>query len=89
MDIRELARLGANARITELETEIAAIRKEFPDVVSSNGATAPAVHRTRQRQTKRRKRSHMTAAMRAQVSKRMKAYWAQRRKASKGAHAAK
>ena len=76
--LRELARVGAKARLEELRQEEAAIRKAFPDLFSGRGrqrtmaAAASAAPK---------KRSHMSAAARKAVSARMKRYWAARRSA--------
>ncbi len=80
--LRELARLGAAARVQELRQEEAAIRAMFPDLcgggrqardADENGA-APAT-------TRRRRRQRMSPAARKAVSERMRRYWAERRKA--------
>ena len=79
-DLKAYARRGAEARIAELTAELNDIYKAFPDlrrgVTRSTKATTGAGAR-------RRKRKPMSAAQKAAVSKRMKAYWAERRKASK------
>ena len=73
MDLRELARYGAAARITELQGEIDAIRREFPDAVSSpNGAA--------RQQRGPRKRRKMSAAARKRISEAQKARWAAQKK---------
>ena len=80
--LERLARRGAQALLTELEQEAAAIRRAFPDLfrgrgrgrlAASDSAAAPA--------RRRRRRSTMSAAARRAVSERMKKYWAERRKA--------
>jgi len=80
--MERLARRGAQALLTELEQEAAAIRRAFPDLfrgrgrgrrAASDSAAAPA--------RRRRRRSTMSAAARRAVSERMKKYWAERRKA--------
>jgi hypothetical protein len=73
-DLKVYARQGAAARVAELNAELTAIYRVFPDLRA--GATVSAAH-------KRRKRRGMTAAQKAEVSKRMKKYWAAR-KAKKG-----
>jgi hypothetical protein len=75
-DLKQLARLGAKARLEELRQEEAAIRRAFPDLFSK-GAAASAAGASRRG---RRRRSHMSAAARKAVSDRMKKYWAERRK---------
>ena len=80
--LRELARLGAAARVQELRQEEAAIRAMFPDLfgggpqardAGENGAESAA--------TRRRRRQKMSPAVRKAVSERMHRYWAERRKA--------
>jgi hypothetical protein len=71
--LRQLARLGARARLDELRQEEAAIRAEFPDLFSSNGRRAASAAAPSRRR--------MTAADRKAVSERMRKYWAERRKA--------
>lgn len=73
-DLNAYARQGAIARVTELNAELAAIYRVFSDL--RGGASKPTAGRTR-------KRRAMTAAQKAEVSKRMKKYWAARR-ATKG-----
>jgi hypothetical protein len=78
IDLKAYARRGAEARIAELTAELSDIYKAFPDL-RKGGASASQVPGG----GRRRKRRAMTAAQKAQVSKRMKAYWAAR-KAKKG-----
>jgi hypothetical protein len=78
--LQRLARRGAQALLTELEQEAAAIRRAFPDLfgrgrgrgrkAAGGGATGG-----------RRRRRGMSPAARKAVSERMKKYWAERRKA--------
>jgi len=85
--LRQLAAMGAQARLEELRSEEAAIRQAFPElgrkssslqvVAAAADVSAPAA-----------KRSRMSAAARRAVSERMKKYWAERRKA-KNAKSAK
>ena len=77
-DLKAYARQGAAARVAELNTELAAIFRVFPELRSgmAKGSAAGAVAR-------KRKRRGMTAAQKAEVSKRMKKYWAARKKAAK------
>lgn len=85
INMKALARAGAEARVRELLAEIAEIRQAFPGVggatrgggrPASEAAAAPA---------KARKRKPMTAAQRKAVADRMKAYWAGRRRDKKSA----
>jgi len=72
-ELQRLARLGARARLEELQREETAIRQAFPDLFRGGGGR-PAAARGR------RRRSNMSAAARKAVSVRMKKYWADRRK---------
>jgi hypothetical protein len=79
--LQQLARLGAKARLAELRSEEAAIRRAFPDLFgrgrqSSEGGAG---------RVRRRRRRGMSAAARKAVSTRMKKYWAARRRAKGGA----
>jgi hypothetical protein len=78
-DLKNLARLGAKARLEELRQEEAAIRRAFPELFSKGAAAAPAAKAG----GRRRRRRRMSAAARKAVSDRMTKYWAERRK-SKG-----
>jgi hypothetical protein len=78
-DLKAYARRGAEARIAELTAELNDIYKAFPDL--RRGATrAPASNAGA---VGRRRRKPMSAVQKAEVSKRMKKYWAARR-AKKG-----
>jgi len=85
VDLKALARLGAQARIAELIAEIDAILKAFPNL---GKAAARPGRQNIQAETnpvvRRRKHPRMSAAARKAVSERMKRYWAARRKAKKG-----
>src|SRR5688572_560498 len=75
--IRELAMSGAEALLKQLRAEIIAIERTFPELAlprrrrAVRGSVREAMTQTRQ----------MSAAARKAVSKRMKRYWAERRKA--------
>ncbi len=84
--LRNLARLGAQARLEQIEMERRAILATFPDLGARRGPGRPAAARAAQAQTPaaakpRRRRRKMNAAQRKEVSERMKRYWAERRKA--------
>lgn len=83
-ELRRLAKIGAGARLAELDRERAALLRVFPGLRAASAASSrtssasdgarpagPAV---------RRKRRGMSAAARKVVSLRMKRYWAKRRK---------
>ena len=73
-DLKAYARQGAAARIAELNAELAAIYKAFPDLRTTSGGRGSECGNSRTR-----KRRGMTAAQKAEMSKRMKKYWAERR----------
>ncbi len=77
LDLQRLARLGAAARLTELERERTELLRMFPGLRAGRTAeAAPA------------ERRGMSAANRRAVSIRMKRYWAKRRaEKAKGARA--
>src|SRR5437762_14009407 len=70
-----LARHGASAAVAELEAEIYAIRKAFPELGKAAKATKAAGRRLG------RRRKAMSAAARKAIGARMKKYWAARRAA--------
>jgi hypothetical protein len=89
--VQRLARLGAQARLEQIEAERRAIMAMFPDLAPARrgrkpgrrrgrpakAATAPAATAQPAPKTK----SNMSPAARKAVSERMKKYWAERRKA--------
>lgn len=99
-ELETLAKLGAAARLDQLERERSAILRAFPEFrggraasrgVASDpnrGETPARVESPEAGSTRRRRRSTMSAAGRRAVSVRMKKYWAQRRK-QKGVAAAR
>ena len=76
VDMKEYARRGAQARVEELTQELAAIYRAFPELRRGGASAAPA------RAGAVRRRKPMSAAQRREVSRRMKKYWADRRKAN-------
>jgi hypothetical protein len=82
--LRRLARLGAVARLEQLQQEEAAIRAEFPELFGRGrrgAATAAASpDKAAGGRKRRRNRTPMTAAQKKAVSERMRKYWAERRK---------
>ena len=79
--LRELARIGAAARVQELLQEEAAIRALFPDLFGGRRQARDAGTDGAAPGTTRRRRPRMSAAARKAVSERMRRYWAERRKA--------
>jgi hypothetical protein len=76
-DLKSYARAGAEARVRELNQELASIYRAFPDLAGGAG-----VHK---RVPRKRRRKPMTAAQKKAVGERMKKYWAARRKTAKNA----
>jgi len=86
VDMKKLARLGAQARLAELVAETDAILKAFPDLSAPTAPRSPRAEPAADAvapQRKPRRRHRMTAAERKAVSVRMKAYWLARRKAKR------
>lgn len=81
LDLKDLARRGAIARLAELQAEQAAILKAFPELRRGVRASYAEDGVTMAAGRKRRRRPGMSAAQRKAVSVRMKAYWAKRRAA--------
>jgi len=87
-ELNKLARIGATARLGELEREIEALRRAFPGL-SRAAASAPAAAaepssalktKLAARVPRRGRRKPMSPAERKAVSERMKRYWDDRRK---------
>jgi hypothetical protein len=77
-DLKQFARWGAEVRARQLELELAAIYKAFPELrrkprYTDDGQTVNPAGR-------QRRRRKMGPAERRAVSLRMKRYWAARRK---------
>jgi hypothetical protein len=75
--LRELARSGAETLLKQLRAEIIAVERTFPELALPRGRHAVA----RTLKTVRRRGRQMSDEARKAVSKRMKKYWAERRKA--------
>jgi len=83
VELKRLARLGAVARLEQLEAERRAILRAFPGISlgaarggeAAKGPGAPAAAPKK----KARKRRKMTAAEKKATSDRMKKYWAARK----------
>jgi hypothetical protein len=85
-ELHRLARLGAVARLAELEKERLAILRAFPGLLAPGAgvaAAAPAAPSAASGLAKpaRRRRRKMTAAEKKVASERMKKFWAERKKA--------
>jgi hypothetical protein len=75
--LRELARSGAESLLSQLRAEIVAIERTFPELALSK--TRRTV--TRSMKAARKRGGQLSAEAREAVSRRMKRYWAERRKA--------
>jgi hypothetical protein len=75
--LRELARSGAEALLKQLRAEIVAVERTFPELALKRGRRAV----TRTLKAAQRRGWQMSDEARKAVSKRMKKYWAERRKA--------
>ena len=85
-EMHRLARIGAAAKLAQLEREIAALKRAFPGL-KAQAARAPAppagpaaLPPPELPARPRSRRSPMSAAERQAVSERMKRYWDARRK---------
>jgi len=85
----KLAKAGAVARIKELEAELDAILKTFPELNTSTGRKA-ALKSVEKKPARNAASAGWSPAARKAVSERMKKYWATRKsRAAKEAKAAK
>ena len=80
--LNRLARLGARARLDELEAERRAILKAFPGLGGGRkGAVAETPAAPAKPAKKARKKRNVSAAARKAASDRMKQYWAAKKQA--------
>jgi hypothetical protein len=88
-DLQRYARLGAQTRLLELKQEEVSIRQAFPELFQPGTRPAGRARRHTVGESAAvivtRRRGGMSAAMRREVSERMKRYWAARRKAKASA----
>ena len=85
VQIQELARVGASARMKELAVEIERIRRAFPDIERLGEVPLPRVRALKANGPVAKKalsRPGWSAAARKAVSLRMKKYWAAKRKSA-------
>jgi hypothetical protein len=75
--LRELARVGAETVLKQLRAEIIAVERTFPELALPKARHAVA----RTLKTAKRRGHQMSDDARKAVSKRMKKYWAERKKA--------
>jgi hypothetical protein len=83
-ELKRLARLGALARLQQLEDERRAILRAFPGLTAPGTQKAPIADGQSAQEAagapkKARTRRKMTAAERKAASERMKRYWAARK----------
>lgn len=79
VELKRLARLGAQARLAQIEAERRAILRAFPGLSAAPAHEGQAGPPPSQPKKKARKRRKMTAAEKKAVSERMKKFWAARR----------
>lgn len=91
--LRQYAILGAQARLREIEDEVAAIHRTFPELrqKGSVATNTPAADNNGSRQARgagprgrRGRRGSMSAAARKAASERMTKYWAAKRASADG-----
>ena len=75
-EMQRLARIGASARLHQLEQERAALLRAFPGLRAVSGAATPA----REGTPEPRRRRRFTAAERKAIAARMRKYWAEKRR---------
>ena len=81
-ELRELALVGARARLLTLRTEMASLVHLFPELARGSLAKSGGVALGLTKRRKKPGRKHpMSAAERKAVSERMRKYWAERRAA--------
>jgi hypothetical protein len=78
-ELKRLAKLGAHARLEQLEVERRAILRAFPGLAAAKPAAAEARATAQAPSKKTRKRRKMTVAERKASSERMKKIWAARK----------
>jgi hypothetical protein len=78
------AKAGAQARLTEIQRELAQMVKMFPELGRAGGGGIPHGGIPNPIPKAKRKRRKLTAAERKAIGLRMKKYWAARRKAKAG-----
>jgi hypothetical protein len=81
MDMKSFARVGAQARLAELQQEIERINRAFPTLRKGKPARVARKQSPQPEQVSTRTRKPMSAAAKKAVGERMKKYWAARRKA--------
>ena len=81
--LTRLARLGAQARLDELEAERRAILRAFPGLAGGRKAAEPSEEPPPAAKPARkpRKKRNLSAAARKAASERMKQYWAAKKQA--------
>jgi hypothetical protein len=88
VNMQDLARVGAEARLEALRAEQAALLAAFPDLRGSSSAQTREARATQGAAPTRgagKRRGGMSPAQRKAVGERMRAYWAARRAEKSGA----
>jgi hypothetical protein len=83
INMKELARVGAQARLAELLAEVAEIQRMFPGIGGAKRGRPATLEAAGKKAVKRGRRKPMSAAEKKAVSERMRKYWAARRKEKK------
>jgi hypothetical protein len=84
VDLQDLARRGALARLAELRDEERQLLEQFPELVK-HGMLSPAMRPVAAPTDGKPPRKYsMSPAMRKSVSERMKTYWASQRRKKEG-----
>ena len=79
-ELLRLARLGAEARLVQIQREMKSLLKAFPALVAP-APRAPRPAEVPAKAKRKRGRKAVSAAERKAISKRMKAYWANKKAA--------
>ena len=80
VDVNQWAKLGAAARLKEIQEELASIYRAYPELKGQRSLETPALTAGRQ------KRKRFSAEGKAAISEGMRKYWARRKaKAAKAA----
>ena len=79
IELRSLALVGARARLSALQGELASLLATFPELRGVKGAKASAAEGSPLKRKKPGRKHPMSAAEKKAVSERMRKYWADRR----------
>ena len=82
-NMRAWARIGAEQRLNQLRTEIAAIYTTFPELRRGTPPSHPAADNASDKPARRRRRRKLSAEARKRISDAQKARWAKQKARSK------